>query len=286
MKHFFKVKKDFDSLTACLTEAFAHLSLSTIKKQMRLGEVRLNGEKTTKDMRVQAGDEVKIFLPKANDFTQKPLEIVYEDDFIIAVNKPILCEVEVHLEGMVTKIYPNAKPVHRLDRNTRGIVLFSKTKNANIELLKLFKEKRIIKYYRAHVAGIPKSKKCAAKVYLKKLADKSLVLVSNTPKQGYIEALLDYEVIKELSDNTSVLDIKLITGRTHQIRATLAHLGYPIIGDGKYGNEQVNRTFSAQYQKLLAYRVIFDFKKGEVNALKHLANTEINLKSLDFCQNS
>jgi len=150
------------------------------------------------------------------------------------------------------------------------------------KLLKLFKDKKIKKYYRAHVVGVPKIKKAEVTVYLKKMAEKSLVLVSNAPKKGYSEAVLNYEVIEEFSDNTSILDILLITGKTHQIRATLSHLGHPIIGDGKYGNDKANRSFNVAYQRLLAYKIEFLSDFGDNDTLKSLKNKQICLKSCEI----
>jgi len=281
MKHIFKASKNFYSLTECITENLALVSKSAIKKQMRLGEIKVNGFKTTSETDIAIGDEIKIFLPTAFDASAKPLDIVYQNDHIIAVNKPILCDVETHLTELVRQEFPCAEPMHRLDKNTTGLVLFAKTSEASAELLHLFKERKISKYYRVEVLGALKNKKMSVKVYLKKCADRSRVLVSSNSKLGYIEALLDYNVVKLASHTKgiSVLDVKLVTGRTHQIRATMAHLGHPVIGDGKYGIDTINRNFNASYQRLIAYKIVFDFSANEVEAIKSLAGKTIELKS-------
>ena len=124
--------------------------------------------------------------------------------------------------------------MHRLDRNTYGLVIFAKNKKALEILLNKFKNMEIEKHYKCTVYGIPKIKNNTLKAYLFKDRKKSLVYISDETKKGYQKIITSYKVLSEnLENNTSLLDVTLHIGKTHQIRAHLAHIGFPIIGDRK-----------------------------------------------------
>ncbi|MBR3133159.1 MAG: hypothetical protein IKG42_03705 [Clostridia bacterium] len=127
-------------------------------------------------------------------------------------------------------------------------------------LLQKFKNKEIQKEYICTVHGILKQKEATLEDYLFKDSKKSTVYISSTPKKGYQKIITKYKVISEdKKTNTSKLQIELITGRTHQIRAHLAYIGHPIIGDGKYGNNQINKKLGAKHQKLDSNKLTFTF---------------------------
>lgn len=159
-----------------------------------------------------------------------------------------------------TQYLANAMPCHRLDRNTFGLVLFAKNKDALEILLDKFKYKEIEKHYLAYVYGIPSKKQDRIEAYLFKDTKKSLVYISDEFKKGYQKIITSYDTLKtDTKRNTSVLDVKLETGKTHQIRAHLAHIGLPIIGDGKYGINSVNKAFGFKSQQLCSYKLKFNF---------------------------
>ncbi|MCL2797395.1 MAG: RluA family pseudouridine synthase [Firmicutes bacterium] len=328
MKHIFTVQKPNQKLTGFLYQELGFLPLTLIRNQIRLGEVRVNGEKTVKDRPLQMGDEVKIFLP--DKYSEKgigiraqgtgigdmrhplpvpcalcpdtlcpnpeprtpnpepripspqsrapsqPFEVAYADENIVAAVKPAFCETETHFTDMVCTRFPSAVPVHRLDRNTRGLVLFALNESAKAELLNMFKTRKIEKHYRAVVFGCPQKPSADITVYLKKDAAKAKVFVSDTKKPGYLTAKMSYAVAGRDGDDT-VLDIVLHTGRTHQIRATLAHLGHPVIGDGKYGSEKLNRARHTKIQRLLAYKIRFLMQPANSGVLCYLAGKTIAL---------
>ncbi len=109
---------------------------------------------------------------------------------------------------------------------------------------------------------------------------KSLVYISDIPKKGYQKIITSYKVISEdKKNNTSILDIKLETGRTHQIRAHLAHIGFPIIGDGKYGINEINKRFHQKYQMLCSYKLKFNFS-SDSGFLEYLDKKEISINKI------
>lgn len=127
-------------------------------------------------------------------------------------------------------------------------------------MLNKFKNHEIEKHYFATVYGILKEKSKTLTAYLFKDTKKSLVYISNVPKKGYQKIITSYSVVKEnKNEKTSILDVNLHTGRTHQIRAHLAHIGYPIIGDGKYGINEINKKFKKKNQLLQSYSLTFNF---------------------------
>jgi len=275
MKHIKKVPND-TTLLQFLTTEFAFVSLSTIKKQLRLGEIRVNDKKVFTDTSLSKDDEIRIFLPVSTQKQQSMPDIIYEDDMILAVYKPILCSTDVHLAQWVKKHCAIAMPVHRLDTNTKGIVICAKTIDVQNELTVAFKSNQIEKYYHARVVGKLQFKTDKITVYIFKDAKKSKVFVSDTIKKGYMPATLEYKVIAE-DYNSSTIKIKLITGRTHQIRATFAHLGNPIIGDGKYGSDKVNREYKKSFPMLTAYKIKFAFVASDYKFISSLADKEIIL---------
>ena len=236
-------KYDGKKLNTFLLDSFNGLTVNTIYKALRKKDIRINDVKTSENCTIHAGDEITIYITDEYLYKTYDLDIIYEDDNILAVNKPVGLEVvsnkkeEVTLTSLLQDKY-NSKdfpmPCHRLDRNTYGLVLYAKCKESLEILLEKFKTMEIEKHYKATVYGIPKIKEQTLTAYLFKDSKKSMVYILDEPKKGYQKIVTSYKVISESKkDNTSILDVTLHTGRTHQIRAHLAHIGYPIIGDRK-----------------------------------------------------
>ena len=169
-------------------------------------------------------------------------------------------------------------PCHRLDRNTTGLVLYAKNKESLDILLSKFKNHEIEKHYLAWVYGIPKEKHKRLEAYLFKDNKKSMVYISDVFKKGYQKIITTYTILEKKKDNTSILDVEIETGRTHQIRAHLAHIGYPIIGDGKYGKNEINKTFNRRTQMLCSYKLKFNFK-NDSGLLEYLKGKEFVLNT-------
>ena len=154
--------------------------------------------------------------------------------------------------------YKEAGFIHRLDRNTDGIIFFSLNETAEKELIEGFKERYFEKYYLTEVYGKPKKEHERLEAYLVKDEKNSLVKVYGEKRENAEKIITEYTVKKAVGE-TAVLEVKLITGKTHQIRAHLSYENLFILGDGKYGRNDVNKKFNLKYQKLTAYKAVLHF---------------------------
>lgn len=250
-------------LGTCLLNSLDELTTSTFYKLLRKKDIRINGKRVNENVTVMAGDEIQIYLPDKPVLKSVSFPVVYEDDNIFIVNKPAgisVTEEENSLTKVLKQNFSYLEPCHRLDRNTSGLVLFAKNSESLAILLDKFKSHEIEKHYVCIAVGLfPKKEDCLT-AYLFKDAKKSTVYILDTPKKGYVRIVTGYRVLKQAKEKSlSLLDIHLQTGRTHQIRAHLAHIGHPILGDGKYGIGEVNRKWKQKAQALCAYRLQFVF---------------------------
>ena len=268
----FKTNKP-EKLIKALIHTVQGMSFGTAQKAIRLGKIKVNNKRVKDNINLNAGDIVTVY-----EFNKsKPtVPILYEDDNIIIVHKPqgIECATRDKSSNNTYSLEEiledhSAIVVHRLDRLTEGIVILAKSKEMAVKFEKIFRTREIDKFYQATVLGVPKQTGIL-KAYLKKNAGSALVDISNDEKPDYKEIITEIDILKDY-EQYSILDIKLHTGRTHQIRAHMAHLGHPIIGDNKYGSNNniiENNSYNGYY--LTAYKIVFNITDHQLKYLNDL----------------
>lgn len=273
------VEKNNKKIVNYIKKQFNNVPESAIYKALRQKDIRVNGVKISENIPVEIGDEITLYITDkilfGSNYTLDSKSIIYNDENIVIVNKPqnILVQgnaQDIGLDKLINDYFgtTNIVPCHRLDRNTGGIIIFAKNSESENIILDLIKNHKIEKYYKCLVYGHPKIKSATLKAYLFKDSKANRVIVSSEKKKGYVEIITKYTVLNTFKDGTSELEVQLITGRTHQIRAHLAFAQLPIIGDGKYGINQINKKFKKDWQELESYKIIFKEPYGKLEYLK------------------
>ena len=217
-------------------------SYNNANKILRNKDVKINEKRVKDNTDVYAGDKITIFYNEEM-LLGKEIPFIYQDDNIAIVNKP--SGIEIEGQDGLGKIL-NLIPVHRLDRNTTGLIIFAKNEMAERQITDAIKNHKITKKYLAQVVGSTYFKNYLMKAYLQKNSKESFVKIFNNKVKNSLEIQTIFNTIKS-SPSSSIVECELITGRTHQIRATLSYLGHPIIGDGKYGKNEDNKKFKQNF---------------------------------------
>ena len=257
-KETIKITKQITILEALTEYGFSY---NYANKMLRNKDVRLFGEKVKDNYPLNEGDELTFFFTSDALNKSPKFEIVYQDDNVIVVNKFAGIEVEGELEDLL-----KSRAVHRLDRNTTGLVVLAKNALAEKALLDAFKNHTIEKKYVAEVVGKTDYKKFTFKAYLLKDAKASQVKIFEKQVKGSVEVITIFNTLSS-NPSSSIVQCTLITGKTHQIRASLAYLGHAIIGDGKYGKNEDNKKFKEKTQRLHSHSLTF---KGLQKPLEYL----------------
>ena len=228
-------------------------SFADVNKMLRNKDVKINGKASKENVVLEVGDEVVFFY--SPDMLDKKVDIVFENDDVYIIYKS--AGIESDGEKGVEKVLKGAIAVHRLDRNTEGLMVFAKNAVAEQKLLKAFKDRTVHKFYLAEVVGLFDVKDKVFKAYLTKDSENSSVKIFQNKVKDSVEISTLVNTLKA-GKESSLVEVELLTGRTHQIRAHLAYLGHAIIGDGKYGKNEDNKKFKQSRQKLACYKLKFE----------------------------
>ena len=231
-------------------------SYGVIMSALKNKDVKLNGKRINKDLLAEKDDVIEVYCQQKT--AKQRWEVVFQDENLLVVDKDSGITSE-ELFDELQQEYSEIYFIHRLDRNTTGIIIFAKNTISEKELINGFKNGTFEKKYYARVLGVPKKKNDVLTAYLFKDAKKSQVYVYDTPRPLTVKIITQYSFIKDYGDGTSLLEVGLITGKTHQIRAHLAHIGHQIIGDGKYGSNQINEKYKVKKQQLSAHSLTLKF---------------------------
>ena len=296
-----------------LSKAVKGLPTSMMYKSIRTKKIKVNRKRTEQSYVLCEGDEIQLFI--RDEFFDNPekddgalsrivpkLNIVYEDDNIMLLNKrpgvlvhedddggenTLIMHIKAYLYGK-GEYSPDKEQsfapslCNRIDRNTGGIVIAAKNAEALRDMNAKIKAGEIRKHYICLVHGVPPKQKDVIRGYLRKDSRNNTVEVRDKYFDGAKEIVTGYTVLERRGKETLV-EIELFTGRTHQIRAHMAHIGCSLVGDGKYGINKDDRQRGFKYQALYSYKLTFCFTT-DAGALEHLNGRSFQVNQVDFAR--
>lgn len=256
-----------------LSQLLPGLQFSSFRRMLSDGRIAVNGKRVKKEVFINPGDEIKIF--SEDGIPSFKSERLYEDDDVMIAVKPRGTETRLFAKLVSAESGAEYIPVHRLDTNTRGILIFAKNEKAFEDAVSLFRSSSIEKYYVALLGGVVE-KEGVFNAFLKKDSEKGSVEISDAPQKGFVPIKTGIRLIEIRDGELTYAEIRLYTGKTHQIRAHAAHLGHPVLGDTKYGDFDLNRLMRAKRQYLTAYKLVFgNIPKG--NRLSRLGGKKFEI---------
>ena len=313
MKEFHINKNDSGQrLDKFIRKAVPMLPPGMMYKYLRTKRIKLNGKRCEASVKLNEGDIISMYVndeffaqeksAEGYGFMKAPsdLKIVYEDENILLADKPAGLVVHEDDENSRDTLIDRVKRYlyekgeydpgseqsfapalcNRLDRNTQGIVIAAKNAESLRILNAAVKDRQTEKLYRCICVGRPPKDSDILTDYLFKDSSLNKVLVSSRKSPENRTAVTGYRVLKT-NGSLSLLEVELHTGRTHQIRAQLANIGCPLLGDGKYGINRINREYKIYVQALCAYKLKFTFPK-EGNPLGYLSGKEFSVEKVWF----
>ena len=282
------------NLTKYILNHFPTLNYNALQKAIRNKDIKLNSKRINKDELIKSGDILEIYITD-NILYNIPKEIkyYYEDENILIAYKwqGILSNNETSVtlneptfENIVKKDLnnDNLRLCHRLDRNTCGLLIFAKSNEIENEITNAFKNFEIEKHYLAYANNYKFNKlHDILEDYLFKDAKTGFSKVYKEKVVSSEKIITEYSVLEQNKlENYAILDIILHTGKTHQIRAHMSYIGHELIGDSKYGKNEVNKKFKKTKQLLIAYKYNFKFNKN--SKLNYLNDKIIELEKVDL----
>ena len=312
MKEFTIGKNDAGQrLDRWLAKTLPLLPAPLAQKYIRLKRVKVNGKGSQRDVRLQLGDILQLYIN--DEFFEQPreenaflsvfkphLDIVYEDENLMLLNKRpgLLCHADEHekVSTLITHIQAylyqkkewNPRDEHsftpalcnRIDRNTGGIVMAAKNAETLRILNQKIRDREIAKFYLAIVHGRMKPSQGKLEGFLLKDEDRAQVKVFSRPVPGGKSTATLYKALRT-AGGLSLVECELLTGRTHQIRAQFAAAGHPLLGDGKYGRERDNKKYGRSFQALYSYKLAFTFPT-DAGLLEYLRGRVFTVEQVDF----
>lgn len=293
-----------------LLKLFKNLPPSLMYKAIRKKDIKINTKRCKPDTKLCVNDVLTVYIKddflkqsyEQYDFLKAPfnIDIIYEDNNILLINKKpgliVHPDENYHFDSLIARVQhylykkgeydPKCENsfapalVNRLDRNTGGIIISAKNVDTLRILNKKMKNRELKKFYLCIAYSTFNKKSDTLTAYLEKNESKNRVYIHDTPNEGTKTIKTKYKVIAERG-NFSLLEVELLTGRTHQIRAHLAFLGHPLLGDSKYGKNSINKEKGYKWQALYSYKLKFEFTTPS-EGLSYLNGKEFTAPNIWF----
>jgi 23S rRNA pseudouridine955/2504/2580 synthase len=271
-------QEDQKSLVRVILKRYPRLRSATVYQTLRRRDIKVNGQRLRTDQAVEAGDKVIVFLPaqQAQQPAMPGYDIIWQQGPVLIIKKQPGLSVQAGavtdeheptlLDLLIRDIDPDSCLCHRLDRQTGGLLIAARDEKTCLEIRHQMQQGLVTKRYACLVRGIPGQgepvvsqdglQMLEIQAWLEKKSAASTVFIHEVKQQGDLPIVTRYRVDRTYrragpdGESVAALTVELVTGRTHQIRAHFAHIGHPLLGDGKYGRNEYNRHFQTQHGSL------------------------------------